>query len=238
MISEKTFIKYYSSYWDQLLPGIDHYIRLINSFLINKFEDPLNIKDIPQRRALINSIVYNQYHIFCTNNNNKVVENLDNNEYLENVRKKVLEKLKYLDNKELFQNELDDFEIQIIKIMFSRMQMYFKNEQNLITYPYFQGCGLIFNCFGDAYVNGNLIEIKSGNSNYTKYDLYQLITYGALNYASEFPLNIEKFKLVNFRQGTEWQDNIEDIFHIISGQSSVEIFSDIVNYISNNYRSI
>lgn len=238
MISEKTFIKYYSSYWDQLLPGIDHYVRLINSFLIQSFEDPINIKDIPQRRALINSIVYDQYHVFRTNNENNIIDSLNDIEYLEDVRKKVLQRLKQLDNKDLFQNELSSFEIQIIKIMFSRMQKYFKYEQNLITYPYFQGCGLIFNCFGDAYADGNLIEIKSGNSNYTKYDLYQLITYSALNYVSESPVNIEKFKLVNFRQGTEWEDNIEDLFHIISGQSSVEIFSDIINYISNNYRSI
>lgn len=237
MISEKTFIRYYSSFWEQLLPGVDHYIRMINSGFKERSFTPINIEDIPTRRAIINGIAFKLFYNFKTNN--VIYEDLlIDSKVLVEIKQSEVKKMSFLNNSKDFEKELNDNEFKIIKELTNRLVKYSSNKEGLQIYPEFQGCGLLFNCYGDLLNKDTLIEVKAGNSNFSKHDLYQLLTYGALNYISTNSINLTNFELVNIRTGIHWKENIETVCEIIGGASSSEIYSEIINYISNNYRSI
>lgn len=237
MISEKTFIRYYSSFWEQLVPGIDHYVRMINSGLKERPFTPIIIEDIPTRRAIINGISFKLFYNFKTDNTPYKDLKLDS-KVLKDIKKSEEKKMSFLNNSKDFDKDLNENELLIIIELTNRLVQYSITKKGLEVYPEFQGCGLLFNCYGDLLYEETLIEVKAGNSNFSRQDLYQLLTYGALNHISSKKINLINFELVNIRTGIQWQENIETVCEIIGGASSSEIYSEIVNYISNNYRSI
>jgi hypothetical protein len=237
MISEKTFIRYYSSFWSQLLPGVDHYIRMINSGLKERSFTPITLEDIPTRRAIINGIAFKLFYNFKTDAIPYKELKRDSKELLL-IKKSEVDKMSFLNNSQDFERDINKNELQIIIELINRLVNYSETKKGLKIYPEFQGCGLLFNCYGDLLFQDTLIEVKAGNSSFGRQDLYQLLTYGALNYISSNNINLKKFELINIRTGIQWQENIESVCEIIGGASSSEIYSEIVNYISNNYRSI
>lgn len=237
MISEKTFIKYYSSFWEQLLPGIDHYVRMINSGLKERLFVPIVLEDIPTRRAIINGIAFNLFYKFKIEDCNYKNLNL-NSEELVKIKKSEARKMSFLNNAKDFENDLNENELIIIKELTSRLIIFSSEKKGLKIYPEFQGCGLLFNCYGDILFDETLIEVKAGNSSFGRHDLYQLLIYGALNHISGKNITLSNFELINIRTGVQWKENIESVCEIIGGASSSEIYSEIVNFISNNYRSI
>nr|WP_294858605.1 hypothetical protein [uncultured Fluviicola sp.] len=240
MISEKTFIRYYSSFWEQLLPGVDHYIRMINSGFKERLFTPINIEDISTRRALINNIAFRLFHKITTQSMslNDLNQLSSESENLKLLKVEISQQMAFLNNAQNFNLNLNANEIQIIKILTKRLCEFSESKSNLEVYPKFQGCGLLFNCFGDIKYDNTLVEIKAGEGSFSRQDIYQLITYGALNYISDDAFHFEKFQLVNVRTGVVWTEEIETICEITGGASSAEIYSEVVNYISNNYRSI
>lgn len=240
MISEKTFIRYYSSFWDQLLPGLDHYLRMINSGLKERIFPPITIDDIPIRRALINTMAYKLFYKYHNGLiTKKQLDSIDSEvSILTNIKRESFENISSLANSDAFNSDLTINEIKIISILTNRLEMFLKLKEDIEIYPKFQGCGLLFDCSGDIKYDKTLVEIKAGESNFSKLDICQLITYCALNYASGSPYNLEIFELLNIRKGTLWTGNIETVCEIIAGCSSVELYAEINNFISNNYRSI
>ena len=51
--------------------------------------------------------------------------------------------------------------------------------------PYFKGCGLIDECFGDVIMGDTLYEIKSVSGNFIMEHFKQVFVYFALNYISK-----------------------------------------------------
>lgn len=243
MNSEKTFIKYYSSFWNQLLPGIDHYVRMINSGLKERHYTPITYEgeDIPSRRALINGISFKLfYHFYEQKTNPRDMKSLvdKNIDLIKELQFSEAERMEILDNSDNFKDELTNTELDIVIKLAHRLLSFSNGKQDFEIYPKFQGCGLLFECTGDIRLGKTLVEIKAGNGNITKYDLYQLLIYGALNSVSNEPYDIQRFYLFNIRTGVEWNEEIETVCEIIAGESSAEIYSEIINYITNNYTSI
>ncbi len=240
MISEKTFIRYYSSFWEQLLPGVDHYVRMINSGLKERLYNPIETVDVPARRALINGIAY---HLFYKINKGDLsLEKLKkyscNSSEIEEIQSNEAKKMASLNSSETFGDNISINELSIIKDLVQRLVDYSSGKPDIVVYPKFQGCGLLFDCYGDILYRTILVEVKGGKSNFTRQDLLQMLTYGALNYISDTPIVIDKFELLNIRTGLNWYEEVEEVCEVIAGASSAEVYSEIVNYISNNYRSI
>lgn len=243
MISEKTFIKYYSSFWNQLLPGIDHYVRMINSGLKERYYVPITYEgeDIPSRRALVNGISFKLFcHFYEQKINPSDMKSLASESVglIKELQSSEAKRMEMLDNSDNFKDELTNTELDIVHKLANRLLMFSKGKNDFEIYPKFQGCGLLFECTGDIRLRETLVEIKAGNGNFTKYDLYQLLIYGALNSISNEPYDIQRFYLFNIRTGVEWREEIETVCEIIAGESSAEIYSEIINYITNNYTSI
>lgn len=116
----------------------------------------------------------------------------------------------------------------------NRLQAYFSTVSNgnqVLTNPFFKGCGFLNNCIGDVIVNETLYEIKMVNRNFRISDCKQILTYCALNYVSkQYKLN--KVALFNPRSGKLATFNIDDFCLTLSGKSSTFLFGEIIEYVS------
>lgn len=239
MISELTFIRSYNTFWNSLFPGGDDYIRLINSALVERFDKPLNFDDIPNRRALINGVSFSLFESVVTN---KVkITDINGLATDDKLLKKLITREKMsLSNLAYgvrLSSTINEEELKVIKSISKRLiQQYFK-KQSLKMRPAFKGCGVLFEATGDVVYADTLSEIKSGDRNFNIQDLRQLFVYLALNHQSN-DLQISRVELCNPRTGVIWREDIDTVSENIAGSSTIEVYNEIINFISNNNRSI
>lgn len=83
-------------------------------------------------------------------------------------------------------------------------------------------------------------NLKKG-CNFKGTDLQQLLVYGALNYIQGRggqTKEIKKFQLFNPRLGFLWEADVEEVAQNLGGCSSTDIYNEIINFISSDYRSL
>ena len=241
MITELTFARSYSNFWEDIFPGAYHFIRLLNKgAYTERVHLPIEIEDIPRRRALINNIAFELFNKNWSKEiDNKTIASLtlDNSilQAIETKEKEYLTKRKLGENLEL---AVSDNELKIIKEMAKRLNNEYKTN-SVVVYPEFKGAGLLFNTQGDVYYNETLVEIKArGDRSFSILDIRQLFIYGALNYLNNNEYTITNFELFNPRVGIYWHDTVENIAYELSNTSSVDIYNEIINYLTNNYSSL
>lgn len=142
--------------------------------------------------------------------------------------------LKYLQINEALNNT----EVNIIIEMATAMKHRFRKYPTLIIAPQFKGCGLLFEATGGLYYHETLVELKAGVRNFSILDIRQLIIYGALNSLDADGYNIKNYHIYNPRLGLEWKENVNEVSRNLAGCSICELYSEVINFISNNYRSI
>lgn len=240
MISERSFAKGYSSFWNELLPGSSSYVRLINTGLKDSVYAPIEKKDIPGRRALVNGI---SFEVFREVIKGRIefdnVKGIDLKEkILEEIVEKELKFLKRIDYAGEYDKGMGINEISIIKEMSRRLILQFRRYKDLVFYPKFKGCGIIFEVTGDLMYLDTLAEIKAGERNFSILDLRQLFIYGALNHAMVESKQINKFHLFNPRTGIVWLENVDTVAENLSGSGINYVYSEIINYVSEVKYSI
>lgn len=239
MITELAFIRTYNNFWKTLFPGSDDYIRLINSGLTERFEKPISIEDVPSRRALINSIAFSIFEKFIEKEiSTSNIDKLNPSSlFLKKTISAEIKNLANLNFGEKISNKLSNEELAIIKIITKRLINRYASKVELITSPLFSGCGLLFESKGDIIHKNTLVEIKAGQRSFSVQDLRQLFVYLALNHQSK-EYKIKSIELCNPRTGFYWTDKIDIVSENISGASSIEIFNEIISFISNDNRSL
>jgi len=103
----------------------------------------------------------------------------------------------------------------------------------MLPRPPFAGCGIVKSCHGDVLADGALYEVKAGEKNFRLVDLRQLFIYGALNYA-ERRYELGELGYVNPRRGVWYREEVEVLVRLAAGVSAVELFSEIVDFISSD----
>ena len=106
------------------------------------------------------------------------------------------------------------------------------NLSSLQFWPTFNGCGCIHKCKGDILYGNTLVEVKAGDRNFRINDIRQVVIYLALNFSSQ-QYSIKNIELINPRTGLFFQSSVKTIIKECSGKMPVDIFSDIVEFISN-----
>lgn len=239
MISELTFIRTYTSFWNSLFPGGEDYIRLINSSLGERVAKPIEIEDYPFRRALINSISFSLFEKIISKSlfveefqalkvDSELLLNLSIDEklFLSNLR--FGEKVSYT---------VSENELQIIKILTRRLLSQYSHSYKTICRPHFKGCGILFESQGDLIYNTTLVEVKAGLRNFSILDIRQLYVYLSLTHQSK-EYEITCIELFNPRTGIVWQALVDAVSEYIAGASSMEVCQEIINFISNNNHSL
>lgn len=239
MISELAFIRSYNTFWKSLFPGGDDYVRLINSALGKKFDKPLAFEDIPNRRALINGISFSIFELY-TVDGIKIsdIDKLKPGSLL--LKKILLKEKKSLSNLrfgEKFSSKINDEELKVIKSISKRLIGEYSKKNQLIIRPKFKGCGILFEANGDILYSSTLSEVKAGDRNFNIQDIRQLYVYLALNHQSK-EYQIDQIELCNPRTGVVWCEYIDIVSDNIAGSSTIEIYNEIINFISNDNRSL
>jgi len=239
MISELAFIRSYNTFWKSLFPGGDDYVRLINSALGEKFDKPLAFADIPNRRALINGISFSLFELQTLNEikTNAIDELTSDSSVLKKIllqEKKTLSNLRF---GEKLSSKINDEELKVIKSISKRLIEQYSKKHQLKVRPRFKGCGIIFEANGDIVYSSTLSEVKAGDRNFNIQDIRQLYVYLALNHQSK-EFKITQMELCNPRTGVIWREYIDVVSDNIAGSSTIEVYNEIINFISNDNRSL
>jgi hypothetical protein len=241
MISELTFIREYTSFWDKLFPSSKHYILAINSVLSTEVFEELSIsEEDTKRRALVNNVAFSLFNLL--NQKSIIISELDKLNFesqdmlsIVEVERKRLGNSRFEDK---LAANLDESEQKVIIALSERLFEYYSRKSNVIVNPYFKGIGLLNSAEGDIFYENTLSEVKAGSGKFKTQDLRQLYTYLALNYNSVNRRNIEIIELFNPRTGIVWEGNIDDVSQNLSGMSTEEILNEIIFYISEEFKSI
>lgn len=237
MINEKRFAETYNSFWNTILPLSANAIRSLKTISHNISNELDKYEYLPRRRAIINHFAFNLYKYSIKNNifvlsikdSPKLVERLVNltQNQLKSFISKDLPDLKYLRDVEI----LEAFE------MANYMETFFKNHykwqsRKIVANPKFPGCGFIKNCYGDILINKDLYEIKATKKFFETKDIRQLLTYCALNFNSKKYI-IENVGVYNPKMGSYFKININDLCLLFSGNNSIFVFSNIIDFVSS-----
>ncbi|MFA7359402.1 MAG: hypothetical protein WC139_00040 [Candidatus Kapaibacterium sp.] len=241
MISELTFIREYSSFWEKIFPGADFYIRGINSVLSKKYIDKLSIsEDDTNRRALVNNVAFCLFDLLIKKSIK--LDKLDtvNFESKKMIRLIELERYKLSNSRfgDILTSEISVSEKPVIIELSKRLFNYYSKKPHIIISPRFKGVGILNSVEGDVAYDNTLSEVKAGGKNFKIQDLRQLYIYLALNYISTKKIDFTRIELFNPRTGMLWSEEIENVSSNLSGTSTAEILNDIIFYISEEFKSL
>ncbi|KOO58571.1 hypothetical protein WH43_08285 [Rheinheimera sp. KL1] len=238
MISEVTFAKKFTSFWNEILPNAKNYVRLINGGLIEAIYEPFETADRKNNIALVNVMSFGMLRRYS-----KKVDSwaflcsakfFDSTSFDELLFESMsyLAKFSYGSECELPLSSKEKNQIShIFKLIFAR---HLAHGQRVIIDPSFDGCGFINESFGDLISGSVLVEIKSGERRFSVTDVRQVIIYLVLNHYSENPLMIDTVELFNPRMGIVFSEEIESFCKNLSALSSHELFSEVQKFIVDN----
>tara|TARA_R110000772_G_scaffold60775_3_gene137144 strand:+ start:10197 stop:10937 length:741 start_codon:yes stop_codon:yes gene_type:complete len=238
MISEITFSKKFTSFWNEILPNSKNYVRLINGGLLEPIYEPFDEAARKKNTALVNVIAFSMLRELC--NKEQTLDQLGSIQYFKSHHfERLLEKdLSYL-SKFSYGAEcslpLSIEEKTQASQLFRQMYVRYvaQNSSSKID-PKFDGCGFINESYGDLISDDKLIEIKSGERRFNLTDLRQVLIYLVLNHYSKQPFNISSIELFNPRMGIAFAEEVENFCLNISALNSQELFSEIQKFIVDN----
>lgn len=238
MISELTFSKKFTSFWNEILPNSKNYVRLINGGLLEPVYEPFDSADRKNNTALVNVLAFSMLRELC--NNTKTLDKLIHGQYFSSYEFEVLldKELLYL-SRFSYSSEcslpLSEKEKKQASQLFMQMYIrYVANNSSLHIDPKFDGCGFINESYGDLISDKKLIEIKSGERSFKLTDLRQVLIYLVLNHYSKNPFDITSIELFNPRMGIAFTEEVESFCLNISALSTQELFSEIQKFIVDN----
>lgn len=238
MISESTFSKKFTSFWNEILPNSKNYVRLINGGLLEPVYEPFDTADRKNNTALVNVLAFSMLREFC--NKTQTLDQLSNSQYFssqnfEELQAKdllYLSKFSYGSECSLPLSEKEKVQAsQLFRQMYLR---YVANNSSSQIDPKFDGCGFINESYGDLIADKKLIEIKSGERRFNLTDLRQILIYLVLNHYSKNSFDITSIELFNPRMGIAFTEEVESFCLNVSALNSQELFSEIQKFIVDN----
>lgn len=233
MISERKFSNSYSSFWNQLLPTSDSFVRQLN-LASERFAGPVNSSTPVDRdkRAVINELAFRLFKEKATSGKisaSKIISiEQEVRTYIERLAPNI-SNIPALSKTEL---------IEVENISKSLSTYFYRPDFSVMFFwPIFKGCGQLDACKADIIYKNKLIEVKAGDRHFRIIDLRQIITYLALNFKSQ-QYQLTNIAIVNPRTGKEFECSTESLIESCSGRKSVDVFSDIIDFVSTEVGSI
>lgn len=227
MISERKFSNSFSSFWNELLPTADSFVRRMNLSL-ERYCPPTEsiLETDPDRRSVINEL---SFRLFMNLAKGKKLSSTDKTKLsieVSNYIKKLAPNINI--TLPISKEELNEAES-----LSSSLTEYFSDLEikTLMFWPAFKGCGRIHLCKGDIISKDKLIEVKAGDRRFRITDVRQIITYLSLNSISKQYV-LEHMALVNPRNGLSFETTVENLIDDCSRRKPVDVFGDIIDFLS------
>jgi hypothetical protein len=244
VISETYFASKYTSFWNDLLPGKNKYIRYVVHNDIETVEPPLESIDVPSSRGFINYIAFKLSVKSLTKEIDfSALEDFEQNSSLfESVFEEAKIFLKNFGETQELTYDITSEEVSLIteiaKRIYQRYVAQIENGCQFFPEPFFQGCGIINCANGDLIFDNVLVEIKAGKRNFSVNDIKQILVYATLHSLNNDYGTLTSFELYNPREGYSFQDSFANLCNELACASPHEIYSEIKKYIIDTMNSI
>lgn len=236
MISEASFSKRFTSFWNELLPNAKNYVRIANSAARVSTHRPLPPSERRQNTAFVNTLAFILYRLVTVSRQDAqvlfspgfrtspelVAAAAESNRYLQRFRDYAPHELP-LSEPEWQQT------LQIAQILANRYNWIW----GPLVAPPFDGCGFLNPAEGDLFFQNKLVEIKSGERAFSLVDFRQVLVYCTLNHFSKNRLDIKQIELFNPRMGILFSESIDDFAVGMSSLGALELFEELGSYVSN-----
>lgn len=234
MISEKTFVKNYTGFWNSLFPLHNAFIKgVVMQCSQNQHELKLNTTG--RRFSFVSEIGYQLFARSIADSNDVVSITYKSDLYYD-IENACIYKFKLFHDDDpsiyipLSQTEFDDA-ISISLVLINQFV-----GQEIVISPKFSGCSIIDTCFGDVLAGDTLYEIKSVNRNFNAQDFRQLITYCALNNVTK-AYTINSIGLFNPKKGMRYTIPLDIFASAIAGTEINDLYWGMINFISQDETS-
>lgn len=235
MISELTFSRKFTSFWNQLLPNANNFIRIINGSLIEDIYPPLDDSANRANNVFVNECAFNLYKAIQNSSidrNVLSVQDLFHSADFQTIFEQTKEYLKRFSYGSNFKLPLSMIEYNTIREIAKSIFFRYGMANQVEVSPHFDGCGVINNSYGDICYSNVLVEIKSGDRKFSVYDLRQILIYFTLNFYSKNKRNIKNFELFNPRMGITYSDSIVNLCKELAFIQPEELYFEIMNSIT------
>ncbi|VUC88129.1 Uncharacterised protein [Raoultella terrigena] len=235
MISELTFSRKFTSFWNQLLPNANNFIRIINGSLIEDVYPPLDDSNNKSNNVFVNECAFNLYTAIQNKSLDRNIlstQDLFHNPEFQAIFEQTKDYLKRFAYGSDFKLPLSMIEYNTIREIANNIFSRYGMKNQVEVSPQFDGCGIINNSYGDIYYLNVLVEIKSGDRKFSVYDLRQVLIYFTLNFYSKDKRNIKNFELFNPRMGITYSDSIVTLCKELAFIQPEELYFEIMNSIT------
>ena len=220
MISERIFSRSYSSFWKDLLPFSEAFVRGVNSRW-PKLDEPLH-KHEPMERAVVNEAAVRLYRRTASGLSLDMINAIDS----------IHEAATWLNCAGI---QIDEIGVEETLLMAGALQSRFGRSELLFA-PMFRGCGILSACAADFIVHDILVEVKSGHRAFRSADFRQILTYLALNTIDE-RFRIESICLFNPRLWRELQIDVDNLCLQMAGAGAIDILPRIADFLATGIAS-
>lgn len=232
MIDGSTFSSSYTAIWNEIAPTCELFVRQLNHrFLKRAF--PPRPKTSTSNRTLIAEYGFS---LFAERGNNWIkgvprpLGEIQANAKAETKRRLMPLSAQGVELEYNFDHAASS-EVQEIS---ERLSKFFLGDRasHLVLRPVFPGCGFIDASEGDVIHERTIFEVKTVDRLFRSNDVRQLVTYAALNSIAK-KFEITNIGLMNPRNGQYCVCSMEDVAIEVAGQSKEELWSSIIDAISD-----
>ena len=228
MISEVTFSKHYTSFWNSVLINSRNYVLLINGSLVQTIHKPFSTNNSGYT-AYINEIAFELFSISLNNGNLNFRD-----EDITNASSKAGTKIKLFATQ--YQNftfpQYDEIKTEVLFIVESLHNQY--SGKNPRVKFGFRGLGLLNSTEIDLRYNDILVEIKSGDRKFKITDIRQILIYLTQNYFSKDSIDIKYIELFNPRMGILFSTDVESMIYQLTASTPRELYEEIRSFLCNS----
>lgn len=228
MISEVTFSKNYTSFWNAVLINSRNYVRLINGSLVQTIHKPFPPNN-GGYTAYINEVAFELFSISLDNGNISFRD-----EDITNACSKAGTKIKLFATQ--YQNiifpQYDEIKTEVLFIVESLHNQY-AGKNPSVKFG-FRGLGLLNSTEIDLRYNDILVEIKSGDRKFKVTDIRQILIYLTQNYFSKDSIDIKYIELFNPRMGILFSTDVESMIYQLTASTPRELYEEIRSFLCNS----
>jgi hypothetical protein len=234
MISNRRFISSFTSFWKELTPVGNRFVRDMN-YRDERFCKPLVSEVDAKRRGEVSDI---GFYLFKAALEEAV--SLDAAGQAEEAVRKICSpsspfraRLRSFGETRFRRpNKRECLEaVEIAKRLLVFFREY-KPSKQIVLSPRFPGCGFLDGGEGDVLADKTLYEIKGGQRPLRLVDVRQILVYLALN-ESLRSHEIDRVGFVNPRIGIHFELEVDKFASCISGKYSAELLAELIEFVSN-----
>jgi hypothetical protein len=225
VINEKTFISKIGSFWAEILPGTSTYIPWLNLNKERLFLS-LSTEDRHGNRLFIGYLLMELIRTYG------LIKSL-NEDQIQSASERVFRNFPDGLMKRITEFPLNEKEINCIAELYGRTGTIYRTKKNLVLIPAIDGCGIISFCEADLSYEDTIVEIKTGDVNFSIHEIRQLFVYLSLLDMSKSLPKIKFIELFNPRTGFIFKESIDDVAFGLAGVTADLILNEIQHFIMN-----